>query len=125
MFQREMRYIFMSEDERERIEGVEGWREGGRWKKKHFLPSLPPSSLPSSLPLSSLPPSLPPSQPSSRHLSLEVGEDRVVLKTRPEKFFLDVDLPFLVDSDESGAQFNQQTRVLTATLPVTGPAPLL
>lgn len=63
-------------------------------------------------------------QKSSRNLSLEVGEDRVVLKTRPELFFLDIDLPYLVDNDSTGSQYHVETAVLTVTLPVTAMAPL-
>ena len=62
-------------------------------------------------------------QKSSRNLLLEVGEDRLVLKTRPNHFFLDIDVPFYVDSDGVGAQFNMDAQVLTVTLPVTGKAP--
>ena len=53
-------------------------------------------------------------------MSLEVGEDRIILKTRPNLFYLDIDLPFLLDSDETGSQFNIQSKVLTVTIPVTG-----
>ena len=52
-----------------------------------------------------------PMQSSSRQLFLEVGEDMVVLRTRPKLFQLDVDLPFLVNCDEAGAQFHRQTKV--------------
>lgn len=62
-------------------------------------------------------------QNSSRNLLLEVGEDRVVLRTRPNLFFLDLDLPYLVDNDATGAQYNTETNTLTVTLPVTGKAP--
>ena len=63
-------------------------------------------------------------QKSFRNLSLEVGEDRVVVKTRPNLFFLDVDLPFLVDNDNTGAQFDAAATKLTVTLSVTGRAPI-
>ncbi|KAL5477926.1 hypothetical protein EMCRGX_G024783 [Ephydatia muelleri] len=58
----------------------------------------------------------------SKNLCLEVGEDRLVLKTRPKLFHLDVDLPYLVHNQETGAQFNGQSKVLTITLPVAGHA---
>eukprot|EP00731_Ephydatia_muelleri_P023372 Em0015g955a len=47
----------------------------------------------------------------SKNLCLEVGEDRLVLKTRPKLFHLDVDLPYLVHNQETGAQFNGQSKV--------------
>ena len=53
-----------------------------------------------------------------------MGEDRVVLKTRPNLFFLDVDLPFLVDNENAGAQFDAARTKLTVTLSVTARAPL-
>ena len=59
-------------------------------------------------------------QNSSRNISFEVGEDRLVLKTRPNLFYLDVDLPYLVNNEETGAQFDRERKVLTATLAVTG-----
>ena len=45
------------------------------------------------------------------------------LRTRPSSAVaaaLEVDLPYLVDSDETGAQFNTLSHTLTITLPVTG-----
>ena len=48
----------------------------------------------------------------------------MVLRTRPELFFLDIDLPYLVDNESSGAQYSVETAVLTVTLPVTARAPL-
>ena len=62
------------------------------------------------------------SQNTSKNICLEVGEDRVLLKTRPNLFYLDVDLPYLLDSEETGSQFNRQCKVLTVTIPVTGVA---
>ncbi len=53
-----------------------------------------------------------------------MGEDRLVLNTRPKLFYLDIDLPYLVDSEDTGAQFNRQSKVLTVTLTVTGSAPV-
>ena len=47
-----------------------------------------------------------------------------MLRTKPDLFFLDLDLPYLVDSDSTGAQFSVSSAVLTITLPVTGRAPL-
>ena len=64
------------------------------------------------------------SQKSSKNVSLEVGEDRVLLKTRPNLFYLDIDLPFLLNNEETGSQFNRQSKVLTITIPVTGIAPV-
>uniref|UniRef100_H2MQK5 PIH1 domain-containing protein 1 n=1 Tax=Oryzias latipes TaxID=8090 RepID=H2MQK5_ORYLA len=59
-----------------------------------------------------------PGVPSSRSLLLDVGEDRLVLTARPSLFHLDVFHPFLVDQDNTAAQFNNQTQILTVTMPV-------
>ncbi|CAG5898088.1 unnamed protein product [Menidia menidia] len=59
-----------------------------------------------------------PNVPSSRSLVLDVGEDRLVLVARPSLFHLDIFHPFLVDQENSVAQFNKSTQVLTVTMPV-------
>lgn len=48
---------------------------------------------------------------SSRSLVLDVGEDRLVLTARPSLFHLDVFHPFLVDQENSVAQYNNSTQV--------------
>nr|XP_040047763.1 PIH1 domain-containing protein 1 isoform X1 [Gasterosteus aculeatus aculeatus] len=55
---------------------------------------------------------------SSRSLLLDLGEDRLVLTARPSLFHLDVFLPFLVDQENSVAQYNGSTQILTVTVPV-------
>lgn len=54
---------------------------------------------------------LSPVQASSRSLLLDLGEDRLVLTARPSLFHLDVFLPFLVDQENSVAQYNGSTQV--------------
>ncbi|XP_029364352.1 PIH1 domain-containing protein 1 [Echeneis naucrates] len=56
--------------------------------------------------------------PSSRSLVLDVGEDRLVLTARPSLFHLDIFHPFLVDQENSMAQYNKSTEILTVTMPV-------
>ncbi|XP_072225405.1 PIH1 domain-containing protein 1 [Leuresthes tenuis] len=55
---------------------------------------------------------------SSRSLVLDVGEDRLVLTARPSLFHLDIFHPFLIDQENSMAQYNNGTQILTVTLPV-------
>ncbi|XP_060748302.1 PIH1 domain-containing protein 1 isoform X2 [Tachysurus vachellii] len=55
---------------------------------------------------------------SVRSLLLDLGEDRLVLNTRPSLFHLDIFLPFLINHENSGAQYNTDTQVLTVTMPV-------
>jgi hypothetical protein len=49
---------------------------------------------------------------------LDIGEDRIVLNTRSGIYFLDIFLPFNLNQDECGAQFDKKTQVLTITMPV-------
>ncbi|MCJ8738923.1 hypothetical protein PDJAM_G00041170 [Pangasius djambal] len=55
---------------------------------------------------------------SVRSLVLDLGEDRLVLNARPSLFYLDIFLPVLIDQENSGAQYNTDTQVLTVTMPV-------
>ncbi|XP_065919854.1 PIH1 domain-containing protein 1-like [Dysidea avara] len=59
----------------------------------------------------------------SKVAKLEVGEDRVVFHAHPNLYHLDIDLPYYVDNEEVGAQFNKTTKILTATIPVKCLAP--
>jgi len=59
----------------------------------------------------------------SKVAKLEVGEDRVVFHAHPNLYHLDIDLPYYVDNDEVGAQFNKATKLLTITIPVKCLAP--
>ncbi|XP_023272053.1 PIH1 domain-containing protein 1 [Seriola lalandi dorsalis] len=59
-----------------------------------------------------------PGVPSSRSLVLDVGEDRLVLTARPSLFQLDIFHPFLIDQENSVAQYNKSTEILTVTMPV-------
>ncbi|XP_072549502.1 PIH1 domain-containing protein 1 [Salminus brasiliensis] len=55
---------------------------------------------------------------SARSLLLDLGEDRLVLNARPSLFQLDIFFPFLIDQENSAAQYNTNTQVLTVTMPV-------
>uniref|UniRef100_A0A3Q2P224 PIH1 domain-containing protein 1 n=1 Tax=Fundulus heteroclitus TaxID=8078 RepID=A0A3Q2P224_FUNHE len=55
---------------------------------------------------------------SSRSLVLDVGEDQLVLTARPSLYHLDIFHPFFVDQDNSVAQYNKSTQILTITMPV-------
>lgn len=44
-------------------------------------------------------------------LSVDVGEDRIVLETRSNKYYLDIFLPYLLIQEDCVAQFNRKTRV--------------
>lgn len=51
-------------------------------------------------------------------LSLDLGEDRILLQTRSNIYCLDIYLPFNIVQEDCGAQFNRKTRILTITMPV-------
>ncbi|XP_069005967.1 PIH1 domain-containing protein 1 isoform X2 [Embiotoca jacksoni] len=55
---------------------------------------------------------------SSRALVLDVGEDQLVLTARPSLFHLDIFHPFLVDQENSVAEYNNSRQILTVTMPV-------
>jgi len=44
-------------------------------------------------------------------LTLDVGEDRILLETRSNVYHLDIYLPFLLLQDDCTAQFNRRTKV--------------
>ncbi|XP_068097265.1 PIH1 domain-containing protein 1 [Hyperolius riggenbachi] len=55
---------------------------------------------------------------SVRSLVLDLGEDRIVLLGRPDLYHMDIFIPYNIVQEESGAQFNKDTKVLTITMPV-------
>ena len=59
-------------------------------------------------------------QPSSQSVTLDVGEDRVRLVALPSVYLLDIDLPYLLDIDNVGAQFNKDTRVCACRITWVG-----
>ncbi|XP_074511798.1 PIH1 domain-containing protein 1 [Sebastes fasciatus] len=59
-----------------------------------------------------------PGVPSSCSLVLDVGEDRLVLTARPSLYYLDIFHPFLIDQENSVAQYNNSLQILTVTMPV-------
>lgn len=60
---------------------------------------------------------------SSKVAKLEVGEDRILFHAHPNLYHLDIDIPYHVDNDNVGAQFNRDTKVLTVTISVKCAAP--
>ncbi|XP_047214144.1 PIH1 domain-containing protein 1-like isoform X2 [Girardinichthys multiradiatus] len=59
---------------------------------------------------------------SSRSLVLDVGEDQLVLTALPSLYHLDVFHAFFIDQENSVAQYNKSTQVLTVTMPVVSSA---
>eukprot|EP00055_Hartaetosiga_balthica_P006437 m.20169 g.20169 ORF g.20169 m.20169 type:complete len:333 (-) comp5222_c2_seq1:372-1370(-) len=54
--------------------------------------------------------------------SLDCGDTRLVLHSRPQTYFVDLDLKWPVNPHETFAQFNRKTRILTVTCAVIGQA---
>ncbi|XP_005094795.1 PIH1 domain-containing protein 1 [Aplysia californica] len=54
----------------------------------------------------------------AQSLTLDIGEDHLVLTTRSHVYHLDIFLPFDLLNEESGAQFDKNSKVLTVTMPV-------
>ena len=52
-------------------------------------------------------------QKSTKNTTLDVGEDILVLSVSPDKYHLDLNLPFDVDNETCGAQYNRKTKVRT------------
>ncbi|CAG2060163.1 unnamed protein product [Timema podura] len=55
---------------------------------------------------------------SSQELTLDVGEDRIVLEGRKKGYLIDVFVPYLIDQDNTSALFDKSTRTLTVKMPV-------
>ncbi|KAL4233162.1 PIH1 domain-containing protein 1 [Mactra antiquata] len=51
-------------------------------------------------------------------ISLDLGEDRILLQTRSNIYYLDIYIPYYIVQSDCGAQFNRKTRILTITMPV-------
>ena len=51
-------------------------------------------------------------QKSTKDTTLDIGEDRLVLNVNPDKYHLDLDLPFDVDNETCGAKYNRKTKVM-------------
>ena len=55
---------------------------------------------------------------SSNSLTLDLGEDRILLATRSNVYYLDIYLPFSINQDDSGAEFDFKRKILTITMPI-------
>ncbi|KAI4899586.1 hypothetical protein NFI96_016499 [Prochilodus magdalenae] len=50
---------------------------------------------------------------SARFLVLDLGEDRLVLNVQPSLFHLDIFFPYLIDQENSAAQYNTKSQVIS------------
>ena len=51
-----------------------------------------------------------------KEIELDINEKNLVLKAA-KKYYLDISLPYKINSDEGGAKFDSKTKTLTVTLP--------
>ena len=51
-------------------------------------------------------------QKSTKDTTLDISEDRLVLNVNPDKYHLDLHLPFDVDNETCSAQYNRKTKVV-------------
>ena len=56
---------------------------------------------------------------SAKSIILDVGEDRLVLCTRPKLYELDIYLPYNLIQEECGSQFDIRSHILTITMPIS------
>nr|XP_006817469.1 PREDICTED: PIH1 domain-containing protein 1-like [Saccoglossus kowalevskii] len=59
-----------------------------------------------------------PNVKSSKTLNLDLGEDRILLHAHPSLYHLYIYLPYNLNQEDSGAQFNKDNKVLTLILAV-------
>lgn len=55
---------------------------------------------------------------SGRELSLDIGEDRIIIQSKSGNFFLDIFLPLNLEGSKCVAQFNKKDQVLNVQVPV-------
>mmetsp|Transcript_90763 Transcript_90763/g.157400 ORF Transcript_90763/g.157400 Transcript_90763/m.157400 type:complete len:534 (-) Transcript_90763:1047-2648(-) len=53
--------------------------------------------------------------------TLDVTEKKIFLQSKKHSYYLDLQLPFPIDEEQSGAKFDKSKRILTLTLPVKPP----
>jgi len=54
----------------------------------------------------------------AREVTLDIGEDRVVLVCTKQQYMLDIFLPHIMDSENTSAIFHKDEQVLTVTIPL-------
>ncbi|CAG9840560.1 unnamed protein product [Diabrotica balteata] len=57
---------------------------------------------------------------SIKELTLDVGEDRILLESKTRGYLLDVFIPYIVKQKTCSADFNKSTKILTVTMPLVG-----
>ena len=55
---------------------------------------------------------------SSNSIILDLGEDRILLQTRSNVYYLDIYLPYSINQEDSGAEFDFKRKMLTITMPI-------
>ncbi|KAF7272714.1 hypothetical protein GWI33_014526 [Rhynchophorus ferrugineus] len=57
---------------------------------------------------------------SGKELTLDVGEDRILLESKSKGYLLDVFVPYCIRNGKCTSSFNQMTKILTVNMPLIG-----
>ncbi|KAF2879993.1 hypothetical protein ILUMI_26181 [Ignelater luminosus] len=54
----------------------------------------------------------------SKELTLDIGEDRIILESKKRCYFLDIFIPCNIIQDDVASTFNKSSKILTITMPI-------
>jgi len=54
----------------------------------------------------------------SKELTLDIGEDRIILESKDKGYFLDVFVPYTITQDTVTSTFDKNSKILTITMPI-------
>ncbi|RZC31916.1 PIH1 domain-containing protein 1, partial [Asbolus verrucosus] len=57
---------------------------------------------------------------SVKELTLDVGEDRIVIESTSRNYLLDIFVPYVIRQSSCTSTFNKTTKILTVTMPLVG-----
>ncbi|KAJ8967486.1 hypothetical protein NQ314_002800, partial [Rhamnusium bicolor] len=57
---------------------------------------------------------------SAKEVTLDVGEDRILLESKSKGYFLDIFIPYIVKQKNCTSSFQKSTKILTVTMPLVG-----
>lgn len=56
----------------------------------------------------------------SKELTLDVGEDRILIESKSKGYLLDIFVPYFIRSEKSTSTFDKASKILTVTMPLIG-----
>ncbi|XP_056642940.1 PIH1 domain-containing protein 1 [Diorhabda sublineata] len=57
---------------------------------------------------------------SAKELTLDIGEDRILLESKSRGYLLDIFIPYYIKQKNCSSSFNKSTKVLTVMMPLVG-----